>query len=293
MAKNKASKAQQKAPKKKKGGKSIFRKIMKVIFISLLCLFGLNLLTTILYRWVNPPITLTMISRSVFEGEPLKKEWKSLDEISPYLVDASVASEDNMFLGHNGFDRVAIDIAIEEHKSGKSNRGGSGISQQTAKNVFLWQGRSWIRKGLEVYQTFLIELFWPKERIMEVYLNVIEMGPGIYGAEAAAQEYFHKSAKNLTKAEASQIVAAYPNPRDPKRSPKKASARAAQIRNLMNLIGSIKFDDESIEQWEERYEKYKDKYFEQKEKKENKKKKMGLLLMFHFLVEVIIYLLVI
>jgi monofunctional biosynthetic peptidoglycan transglycosylase len=102
---------------------------------------------------------------------------------------------------------------------------------------------------------------------MEVYLNVIEMGPGIYGAEAAAQEYFHKSAKNLTKAEASQIVAAYPNPRDPKRSPKKASARAAQIRNLMNLIGSIKFDDESIEQWEERYEKYKDKYFEQKEKK--------------------------
>ena len=243
---------------------------MKVIFISLLCLFGLNLLTTILYRWVNPPITLTMISRSVFEGEPLKKEWKSLDEISPYLVDASVASEDNMFLGHNGFDRVAIDIAIEEHKSGKSNRGGSGISQQTAKNVFLWQGRSWIRKGLEVYQTFLIELFWPKERIMEVYLNVIEMGPGIYGAEAAAQEYFHKSAKNLTKAEASQIVAAYPNPRDPKRSPKKASARAAQIRNLMNLIGSIKFDDESIEQWEERYEKYKDKYFEQKEKKENK-----------------------
>ena len=273
MAKNKAGKATTKAPKAKKGGKSIFRKIIKVIFISLLCLFGLNLLTTILYRWVNPPITLTMISRSVFEGESLKKDWKSLDEISPYLVDASVASEDNMFLGHNGFDRVAIDIAIEEHKSGKSNRGGSGISQQTAKNVFLWQGRSWIRKGLEVYQTFLIELFWPKERIMEVYLNVIEMGPGIYGAEAAAQEYFHKSAKNLTKAEASQIVAAYPNPRDPKRSPKKASARAAQIRNLMNLIGSIKFDDESIEQWEERYEKYKDKYFEQKEKKENKKKK--------------------
>ena len=164
MAKNKASKATQKAPKTKNGGKSVFRKIMKVIFITILCIFGLNLLTTILYRWINPPITLTMISRSVFEGESLKKEWKSLDEISPYLVDASVASEDNMFLGHNGFDRVAIDIAIEEHKSGKSNRGGSGISQQTAKNVFLWQGRSWIRKGLEVYQTFLIELFWSKER---------------------------------------------------------------------------------------------------------------------------------
>ncbi len=266
MAKNKAGKATQKAPKAKKGGKSIFRKIMKTIFITILCIFGLNLLTTILYRWVNPPITLTMISRSVFEGEPLKKEWKPLDEISPYLVDASVASEDNMFLGHNGFDRVAIDIAIEEHKSGKSNRGGSGISQQTAKNVFLWQGRSWIRKGLEVYQTFLIELFWSKERIMEVYLNVIEMGSGIYGAEAAAQEYFHKSAKDLTKAEASQIVAAYPNPRDPKRSPKKASARAAKIRNLMNLIGPIKFEDESIAQWEERYEKYKDAYFKKKKK---------------------------
>ena len=248
----------------KKNGKSIFRKILKITLITLLCIWGLNILTTILYRWVNPPITLTMISRSLFEGEPLKKEWKSLDEISPYLVDASVASEDNMFLGHNGFDRVAIDIAIEEHKSGKSNRGGSGISQQTAKNVFLWQGRSWIRKGLEVYQTFLIELFWSKERIMEVYLNVIEMGPGIYGAEAAAQEYFHKSAKDLTKTEASQIVAAYPNPRAPKRSPKKASARAAKIRNLMNLIGPIKFDSESIEQWEERYEKYKDKYFDKK-----------------------------
>lgn len=273
MRKKSAKKESSPKSTNKKGGKSIFRKILKGILITILCIFGLNLLTTILYRWVNPPITLTMISRSLFEGESLKKEWKPLDEISPYLVDASVASEDNMFLGHNGFDRVAIDIAIEEHKSGKSNRGGSGISQQTAKNVFLWQGRSWIRKGLEVYQTFLIELFWSKERIMEVYLNVIEMGPGIYGAEAAAQEYFHKSAKNLTKAEASQIVAAYPNPRDPKRSPKKASARAAHIRSLMGLIGSIKFDDESIEQWEERYEKYKDKYFEDKEKKEKKKKK--------------------
>ncbi len=264
MGKSNAKKDSSAKQSKKKSGKSIFRKILKIILITILCIFGLNLLTTILYRWVNPPITLTMISRSVFEGEPLKKEWKSLDEISPYLVDASVASEDNMFLGHNVCDRGAIDISIEEHKSGKSNRGGSGISQQTAKNVFLWQGRSWIRKGLEVYQTFLIELFWSKERIMEVYLNVIEMGPGIYGAEAAAQEYFHKSAKNLTKAEASQIVAAYPNPRDPKRNPQKASARAAKIRNLMNLIGPIKFDDESIEQWEERYEKYKDKYFDNK-----------------------------
>ena len=264
MGKSNAKKDSSAKQSKKKNGKSVSGKILKVILLTLLCIWGLNLLTTILYRWVNPPITLTMISRSLFDGEPLKKEWKSLDEISPYLVDASVASEDNMFLGHNGFDRVAIDIAIEEHKSGKSNRGGSGISQQTAKNVFLWQGRSWIRKGLEVYQTFLIELFWSKERIMEVYLNVIEMGPGIYGAEAAAQEYFHKSAKNLTKTEASQIVAAYPNPRDPKRSPKKASARAAKIRNLMNLIGPIKFDDESIEQWEERYEKYKDKYFDNK-----------------------------
>ena len=264
MGKGNAKKNASAKSANKKSGKSVFRKILKIILIAFLCIWGLNLLTTILYRWVNPPITLTMISRSVFDGEPLKKEWKSLDEISPYLVDASVASEDNMFLGHNGFDRVAIDIAIEEHKSGKSNRGGSGISQQTAKNVFLWQGRSWIRKGLEVYQTFLIELFWSKERIMEVYLNVIEMGHGIYGAEAAAQEYFHKSAKNLTRAEASQIVAAYPNPRDPKRNPAKPSTRAAKIRNLMNLIGPIKFDDESIEQWEERYEKYKDKYFDNK-----------------------------
>jgi monofunctional biosynthetic peptidoglycan transglycosylase len=264
MKKNSNKKVSNTKPKKKKGNKSGFRKIIKVILITILCIFCLNLITTILYRWVNPPITLTMISRSVFDGEPLKKEWKTLDEISPYLVEASVASEDNMFLGHNGFDRVAIDIAIEEHKSGKSNRGGSGISQQTAKNVFLWQGHSWLRKGLEVYQTFLIELFWPKERIMEVYLNVIEMGHGIYGAEAASQEYFHKNAKDLSKTEASQIVAAYPNPRDPKRNPATPSARAAKIRKLMDLIGPIKFDSESIKQWQERYDAYKNKHFNSK-----------------------------
>ncbi len=210
-----------------------------------------------------------MISRRLFEDEPIKKEWKSLDEISPYLVQASVASEDNMFLGHNGFDRVALDQVFEMHKEGKTQRGGSGISQQTAKNVFLWQRHSWIRKGLEVYQTILIETFWSKERIMEVYLNVIEMGHGIYGAEAAAQEYFHKSAEKLTKSEAAQIVAAYPNPRDPKRNPKNSTKKSGKILNLMEKIGPITFDDECIEKWENLYKNYKDNYFEAKEKKES------------------------
>ena len=149
------------------------------------------------------------------EGESLKwhHTWVSLDEISPHMPVAVMASEDQRFLLHHGFDMNAIESAARHNINGGRIHGGSTISQQTAKNVFLWPGRSWVRKGFEVYFTALIELMWSKERIMEVYLNSIEMGDGIYGAQAVAEEHFNTDASELTKAQCALIAATLPNPR--------------------------------------------------------------------------------
>lgn len=171
----------------------------------------------ILFKWVPVPITPLMVIRNIEQKQENKEvvwkhDWVSLDKISPHLQLAVVCSEDQNFLKHNGFDYSAIEKAIEYNKKGKRKRGASTISQQTAKNVFLWPQRSWVRKGLETYFTFLIELFWSKERIMEVYLNSIEMGNGVYGAEAAAQHWFKKPAAKLSKQEAAAIAAVLPNP---------------------------------------------------------------------------------
>jgi monofunctional biosynthetic peptidoglycan transglycosylase len=145
----------------------------------------------------------------------ITKDWVAIEEISPALPRAVIASEDQNFIEHYGLDFKAIEKAkkYNERHKGRKVKGASTISQQTAKNVFLWPDRSYLRKGLEVYFTFLIEVLWSKERIMEVYLNVIEMGEGIYGAEAAAQEYFRKPAAKLTQSEAALIAACLPNPR--------------------------------------------------------------------------------
>ena len=143
----------------------------------------------------------------------MKKSWRSIEEINNNLQLAVVCSEDQNFLYHRGFDFDAIDRARKYNEEHKRTHGASTISQQTAKNVFLWPGRSYIRKGFEVYFTFLIETFWSKQRIMEVYLNVIEMGDGVYGAQAAATNFFHKDAKNLTAGQAALIAAVLPNPR--------------------------------------------------------------------------------
>lgn len=143
----------------------------------------------------------------------LKKEWTPISRISKNLQHAVIVSEDQNFLKHNGFDFDAIEKAVKYNENHERKRGASTISQQTAKNVFLWPGRSWPRKGLEAYFTFLIEICWSKERILEVYLNVIETGNGIYGAEAASQLYFSKSVEELTKAESALIAASLPNPR--------------------------------------------------------------------------------
>lgn len=248
--------------------KKIWRWMIKIV----VAMFVLSIAMTVAYRWINPPITLLMISRA-FDGAKIDKTWVPLDQISPNLVRASIASEDNNYLGHRGFDLGAIYDALDERQQGKRQRGASTISQQTAKNVFLWSGKSWIRKGFEVYFTFLIERLWSKERIMEVYLNVIEMGNGVYGAEAAAQHYFGRSAAKITQRQAALIVAAYPNPRqrDPARPTPYLNKRAAQIQRLMPLMGTIAFDNECITEARERYDKYLEKRKAAHKRKQQKK----------------------
>lgn len=194
-------------------GKLIFR-IVKLIFILFV---GISVLWVLLYRFVNPPVTLLMIERG-FERKSDGKDWKidkhwvKFDDIADPMKRAAVAAEDQTFLENHGFDFKSIEKAIDKNAHSHKLIGGSTISQQTAKNVFLWPGRSYVRKVFEAWFTILIEAFWGKERIMEVYLNVIEMGDGIYGVQAAAQNYFHKDAYDLTPRNAAAIASIFPNP---------------------------------------------------------------------------------
>ena len=219
----------------------MIKKVFKNIAIAILSYICLSILLTLAYTVINPPITILMMQRP----SKVERQWVDIDEISPKMIQAVVASEDNLFLSHSGFDFEQIKIAIEESKrKNKPMRGASTISQQTAKNVFLWNGRSYLRKGLEVWYTFLIETFWSKERIMEVYLNVIEYGDGIYGIEAASQHYFNRPAAKLSKRQSALIAAALPSPlkRDPAHPTKYLNRRANKIMRLMNNIGPVKFE---------------------------------------------------
>lgn len=203
-----------------------------------LWLFIFQLSYIILLKWVNPPVTITQLV-SWISGHGLKRDYVSRKNISPQARLAVIASEDQLYPDHNGFDWNSIKkaMAYNKRKPGRI-RGGSTISQQVAKNVFLWQGRSWIRKGLETYFTFMIEAIWGKKRIIEVYLNVIEMGDGIFGIEAASQAYFTKPAKNLTKSEAAMIAACLPNPKRYKVKPASSwlIRRAAGIQQQMDNL---------------------------------------------------------
>lgn len=187
----------------------LWRRMKRIIFI----VFFLQLFYIILLRWLDPPITMTQFI-SWISGNGLKRDYVRGDNISPNAKLAVISSEDQLFPDHEGFDWKSIKKAMEYNKR-KPNRirGASTISQQVAKNVFLWQGRSWFRKGLEVYFTFMIEVLWGKKRILDVYLNTIEMGDGVFGIEAAAKTYFNKPAKNLTRQEAAMIAACLPNPK--------------------------------------------------------------------------------
>lgn len=179
--------------------------------------FGSTILAVVVLRFIPvyfTPLMFIRCAQQISKGEDikLKHKWVPLEDISRHLPVAVMASEDQRFLLHHGFDYNAIEQAAMSNMKGGKKRGGSTISQQTAKNVFLWPGRSWVRKGLEAYFTVLIEMTWSKQRIMEVYLNSIEMGPGIYGAEAVAQQHFNKPAGDLFRSECALIAATLPNP---------------------------------------------------------------------------------
>ncbi|MCX8019653.1 MAG: monofunctional biosynthetic peptidoglycan transglycosylase [Chitinophagaceae bacterium] len=215
-----------------------FKKLIRLLRNIFIWLFFFHLFYIVILRWVNPPITLTQLSNWL-KGYGLKRDYVSRKNISPYARLAVIASEDQLFPDHYGFDWKSIKKAMEYNKRKPGRiRGGSTISQQVAKNVFLWQGRSWIRKGLEAYFTFMIEFFWSKERILEVYLNVIETGKGIFGIEAAAQTYFKKPAKLLTAEESAMIAACLPNPKEYKVKPPSSwvQFRSRQILVQMNNL---------------------------------------------------------
>ena len=211
----------------------MWKRIKQIIFIVLI----LNVVFIVWGRFFNQPITLTQIG-GLFEYGRLQRDYISYDEMGSNVKKAVIASEDQKFFVHDGFDYKAIEKAMKHNETGKRIRGGSTISQQTAKNIFLWQGRSWIRKGLEAVYTFVIEKVWSKDIILERYLNSIEMGQGVFGIEAASQYYFGKSSKNLTASEAAWIAAVLPNPKkyDPKNpSPylrKKHNWIMRQMRNV-------------------------------------------------------------
>lgn len=192
--------------------KNFFARVWRFCKRLFLILFILQFVYIIILKWINPPITLTQLG-SFLSGNGLARDYVTADKISPHAGLAVIASEDQLFPDHNGFDWKSIQKAIEKNQK-KKNRivGASTISQQVAKNVFLWQSRNWIRKGMEMYFTFMIEWIWGKERILEVYLNVVEMGKGIFGIEAAAQHYFKKPAAKLTRSEAAMIASSLPNP---------------------------------------------------------------------------------
>jgi monofunctional glycosyltransferase len=194
---------------KKKNSILFFGKLKRFLFY----LFIINLLYVVATRWILPPITTVMIS-SVLKGNGMSKKYIIDNEIGRNAKLAVICAEDQLFADHNGFDVDAIQKAIRYNNdpNHKKTIGASTISQQTAKNTFLWNGRDWFRKGLEVYYTFMIELIWRKKRILSVYLNIAEMGKGIFGIEAASQHYFHKKAARLTKSEAAWIAAVLPNP---------------------------------------------------------------------------------
>lgn len=203
---------------------------------------------TAAYRYINPPVTPLMVLRgfqSDTRGFVIDKAWRDLDEMSPYAALCVLASEDQLFPDHNGFDLKALRSAIEDYQAGEPLRGASTISQQVAKNAFLWPSRSWARKGVEAYFTVLIELLWSKERILEVYLNIAETGDGMYGMESAAQVYFGKPASDLTLEEAALIATCLPNPRerDPRSPTPEMEERKAWILKQVRNLGGVRFLD--------------------------------------------------
>lgn len=222
---------------RKKKERSLASRVIRFIFKLFIYGFLFSLVYIFYCKWLNPPFTLTQLS-SILSGNKIHRDYTSYDQMGNNIKLAVLSGEDQLFPDHNGFDFKSIQKALKHNQKGRSLHGASTISQQTAKNVFLWQHGGWIRKGLEVYFTFMIEHLWSKQRIFEVYLNVAEMGPNVYGVEAAAQYYFHKKAINLSRAEAAKIASCLPNPVLFTISPlsKRVASRYPWILNQMNNL---------------------------------------------------------
>jgi monofunctional glycosyltransferase len=235
-----------KTGKKAAKKQSIFRKILTGLKWSVIVFFTSSIFLVIVYRFVNPPITTFMVYKTasqIISGEKIKldKSWVKIENISPNMIRAVIAAEDNRFVTHWGIDTKAIKEAVEHNKDGNTTHGASTISQQTAKNVFLWPSRTFVRKGLEFYFTMLIEGIWGKKRIMEVYLNVIETGKGIYGIEKAAQIYFHTKSSNLSDSQTALIAGSLPSPQryNPANPGNYLASRRDQIISLMYKIETL------------------------------------------------------
>jgi len=221
--------------KRKRAKKPIRIRIGKIIFDLLLCFVALTMIPVLFYRFVNPPTTPLMWIRWV-ESDTQKNlhlnTWRPIEKISPNIVKAVLAAEDQKFFTHDGFDWLAIEYAIQANITTGRKLGASTISMQTARNVFLWQTRTWLRKLLESYFTVLIEFFWSKQRILEVYLNVIEWGDGIFGCEQAAQKYFQRSAEIISPVESAWMAAVLPSPRRWTQRPTPAHVQTRQNKIL-------------------------------------------------------------
>ena len=217
--------------------KGLVPRTWRLIKRILIFLFFFHFFYLLILKWVNPPFTLTQLS-SLFGGDGLKRDYVSMNNISPYAKLSVIASEDQLFPDHDGFDFKSIEKAMKHNQKSKSLHGASTISQQVAKNVFLWQGRSWFRKALEVYFTFMIEKLWGKKRILQMYLNISEMGKGVYGIEAAARYYFKKPAKSLTRSESAMIASCLPNPKHYTIKPmsRHVASRYPWVLNQMNHL---------------------------------------------------------
>ena len=238
-----SKKTSAKKPEKKR---TTGQKIFRFFWLLFLWFYIISFLVVLLFKFVPVPFTPLMGIRALEHKKENKEmtcshDWVPIDEISLNLQKAVIASEDGRFLEHWGFDFEAMQKAYKNNSKGKRLKGGSTISQQTAKNVFLWQGRSYVRKGLEAYYTVLIELIWGKKRIMEVYLNSIEMGDGVYGAEAAAKHWYRKDAASLTRYEAAGIAAILPNPRKYKASNSSSYINRRKAK-ISREIGYVKLD---------------------------------------------------
>lgn len=223
--------------------KPVLKRYSIIAFRLMLSLYLLQWIFVILYWFINPPLTLTQLG-SLFSGYGLKRDYVSYSDISPSMKLAVMASEDQLFPDHDGFDIKAIKRALKyNQRQRKKTKGASTISQQVAKNLFLWQRRNFIRKGLEVYFTFMIETFWNKKVILSRYLNSVEMGPGIFGVEAAAKSYFNKSAKELSRNESAMIAACLPNPKKYTIKPMSSYVRA-RYDDILVQMNNIEPDED-------------------------------------------------